>query len=309
MQVHVTSETTATNGRIDSGIVSDEIEQVQISNNLQNYAAANGTEEISLTQFLEEIDNIPDTDNDPLPTETTAQATETAQSEEIPNELNEPMTDNGRKRGVISDQIEPKINNTTFEIEFYEKDQTTQELIERAIAANDFLNNLMDVDRLNLVVKAMKPMEFEADSIIIKEGEDGSHFFVSADGEFQVVKGTEVKTTFKAGVVFGELGKHFFNIFFVAHELRFFLNKIYLNLMPTVTNIQNCFFREICSHLLFISQPDFITSLHIASHLLFMFKLLYLQVFCIRRNDLHRFVPQQRQKCGLSNDEHFKKLL
>lgn len=116
------------------------------------------------------------------------------------------MTGNSRKRGVISDQIEPKTNNKTFKIEFYEKDQKTQELIERAIAANDFLNNLMDVDRLNLVVKAMKPMEFESNSIIIHEGEDGSHFFVSADGEFQVVKGAEVKTTFKGGVVFGELG-------------------------------------------------------------------------------------------------------
>lgn len=153
-----------------------------------------------MTQFLEEIDNITDI---PQPPSISQVAT---QSEEIPNELNEPVTANGRKRGVISDQIEPKTNNKTFEIEFYEKDQKTQELIERAIAANDFLNNLMDVDRLNLVVKAMKPMEFESNSIIIKEGEDGSHFFVSADGEFQVVKGAEVKTTFKAGVVFGELG-------------------------------------------------------------------------------------------------------
>lgn len=188
--------------------MSDEIEQVQLSNNLQNYCATNGTEEISLTQFLEEIDHI-DTDNKQPPTK----GTDTVQSEEIPNELNEPVTGNGRKRGVISDQIEPKTNNKTFEIEFYEKDQKTQELIERAIAANDFLNNLMDVDRLNLVVKAMKPMEFESNSIIINEGEDGSHFFVSADGEFQVVKGAEVKTTFKAGVVFGELGNLFFFCF------------------------------------------------------------------------------------------------
>ncbi len=141
------------------------------------------------------------------------------QSEEIPNELNEPNELNGRKRGVISDQIEPKTNNKTFEIEFYEKDKKTEELIERAIAANDFLNNLMDADRLNLVVKAMKPMEFVSNSIIIKEGEDGSHFFVSADGEFQVVKGTEVKTTFKGGVVFGELGNLFFFYYYYIRRL------------------------------------------------------------------------------------------
>lgn len=191
--------------------MTDEIEQVQLSNQLQNYGATNGTEEISLTQFLDEIDDIPD--NSPSPPTT---------SEEIPNELNEPVTDNGRKRGVISDQIEPKTNNKTFEIEFYEKDPNTQELIERAIVANDFLNNLMDVDRLNLVVKAMKPMEFESNSVIINEGEDGSHFFVSADGEFQVVKGAEVKTTFKAGVVFGELGNFFvfFNSLCISTDVK-----------------------------------------------------------------------------------------
>ncbi|XP_037038040.1 cGMP-dependent protein kinase 1 isoform X3 [Bradysia coprophila] len=187
----VTSENNNVNGRLDSGIVSDEIEQVQqSSNNLPN-----GTEKTPSTSLP---------DNDKKPSQA-AKAQGTQQSEEIPNELNEPMTDNGRKRGVISDQI-AKTNNKTFEIEFYEKDQQTQVLIETAIAANDFLNNLMDEDRLNLVVKAMKPMEFESNSIIIKEGEDGSHFFVSADGEFQVVKGEEVKTTFKGGVVFGELG-------------------------------------------------------------------------------------------------------
>ncbi|KAJ6649734.1 cGMP-dependent protein kinase, isozyme 1 [Pseudolycoriella hygida] len=197
----VTAETSKTNGRIDSGIVSDEIEQVQLKNSFQNYGASNGTEEISLTQFLEEINHIPESSSKPQPTKQKSNATD----EVIPNELNEPMTGNGRKRGVIADQIEPKTNNKTFEIEFHEKNEKTQELIARAIAANDFLNNLMDNDRLNLVVKAMKSMEFESNSVIIKEGEDGSHFFVSAEGEFEVVKGSEVKTTFGAGVVFGEL--------------------------------------------------------------------------------------------------------
>lgn len=190
----VTSESSNINGRLDSGIVSDEIEMLQSSNDLSNLATVIGTGEILSTRL-------------PSNDKKLSQPVQGAkQSEEIPNELNEPMTDNGRKRGVISDQIEAKTNNKTFEIDFYEKDKKTQQLIERAISANDFLNNLMDEDRLNLVVKAMKPMEFESNSTIIKEGEDGSHFFVSAEGEFQVVKGEEVKTTFKGGVVFGELG-------------------------------------------------------------------------------------------------------
>lgn len=224
-----------------------------------------------MTQFLGEIDKLPDTTaNEPPPI-----PQQTAQSDKIPNELNEPVTDNSRKRGVISDQIEPKTNNTTFEIEFYEKDQRTQELIERAIAANDFLNNLMDVDRLNLVVKAMKPMEFESNSIIIKEGEDGSHFFVSADGEFEVVKGAEVKTTFKGGVVFGELG----NLFII------FFHSVLSNVFHTILSLS--FFSSVCSN---------------------SFSRL-LQVFYTRRNDLHQFEQQQKQKYGHSNDVHFKKLL
>lgn len=193
----VTSDDPNVNGRLDSGIVLDEIEQVQSSSNSTNVATTNGTDKAPSTDL---------TDNNKKQSPTSKG---NQQSEEIPIALNEPMTDNGRKRGVISDQIEAKTNNKTFEIEFYEKDQKTEALIERAIAANDFLNNLMDEDRLNLVVKAMKPMEFEANSVIIKEGEDGSHFFVSADGEFQVVKGEEVKATFKGGVVFGELGNLF----------------------------------------------------------------------------------------------------
>lgn len=79
------------------------------------------------------------------------------------------------------------------------------ELISKAIGANDFLNNMMDEDRLRVVVESMVPSKFAANSFIINEGENGNHFYVSAEGEFEVVKGGEIKKSFGPGVVFGEL--------------------------------------------------------------------------------------------------------
>lgn len=71
--------------------------------------------------------------------------------------------------------------------------------------ANDFLRNLMDDDRLTAVVGAMNPQEFPAGSLIIREGESGSHLFVSAQGQFEVLKSGHVVKNFGPGEAFGEL--------------------------------------------------------------------------------------------------------
>jgi cGMP-dependent protein kinase len=74
-----------------------------------------------------------------------------------------------------------------------------------AISANDFLNNLMDDDRLEAVTDAMCPKSYPANSYIIKEGDIGSHFYVSSEGTFEVVVDSNVVKSFESGVVFGEL--------------------------------------------------------------------------------------------------------
>lgn len=51
----------------------------------------------------------------------------------------------------------------------------------------------------------MSPQEFPAGSLIIREGESGSHLFVSAFGQFEVLKGGHVVKKFGPGEVFGEL--------------------------------------------------------------------------------------------------------
>lgn len=123
---------------------------------------------------------------------------------ERPSELNPPMHINARKEGVISEPIEEKVTKK-IKIEFYDKDPDTEDLIRKAIMENDFLNNMMDEERLNVVVKAMVPKVYDENSLIIKEGESGNHFYVSDEGEFDVVKEDEIKKKFGKGVVFGEL--------------------------------------------------------------------------------------------------------
>lgn len=63
----------------------------------------------------------------------------------------------------------------------------------------------MDEDRLRAVVQAMKPEVLESGTFLITEGETGSFFYVSAEGNFEVIKGDRVIKTFSKGVVFGEL--------------------------------------------------------------------------------------------------------
>ncbi|CAG9783684.1 unnamed protein product [Diatraea saccharalis] len=108
-----------------------------------------------------------------------------------------------KRRAVIPPPIQ--IDTTDLQYEKYEKDQSSATQISNAIMMNDFLRNLMDVERLTAVVEAMSPQEFSPGSLIIREGESGSHLYVSAHGQFEVLKGGQVVKTFGAGEAFGEL--------------------------------------------------------------------------------------------------------
>lgn len=92
-----------------------------------------------------------------------------------------------------------------LDVPHFGKSAAVEELIRRAIGANDFLNNMMDAERLRCVVGAMRSRTYAPDSRIIQEGEQGDHFYIAEEGEFEVVKGGVIKSTFGAGVVFGEL--------------------------------------------------------------------------------------------------------
>lgn len=124
--------------------------------------------------------------------------------------LNEPADDEPRVRakreGVIADSIDQKsTRDFDLDLKVYEKSEETESLIKSAIIANDFLNNMMDAERLQALVNAMIPQVLKANSYVIKEGETGNQFYVSAEGEYEVIKDGVCIKTFGPGVVFGEL--------------------------------------------------------------------------------------------------------
>ncbi|XP_013146031.1 PREDICTED: cGMP-dependent protein kinase, isozyme 1-like [Papilio polytes] len=110
----------------------------------------------------------------------------------------------GRK--TISDLMQNNVR-TSIDLQYdkFEKDAKSVSQIKAAIMANDFLKNLMDEERLNAVVEGMSPQEFPAGSLMIREGESGSHLYVSAHGNFEVLKGGQVVKNFGPGEAFGEL--------------------------------------------------------------------------------------------------------
>ncbi|XP_063620262.1 cGMP-dependent protein kinase 1-like [Cydia splendana] len=112
-----------------------------------------------------------------------------------------------RKRGIIAPHAPLDTSRASVDLQYmkYEKDEKSAEQIKKAIMANDFLKNLMDEELLTMVVEAMSPQVFQAVSLIIREGESGSHLYVSAEGQFEVLKGGQVVKNFGPGEAFGEL--------------------------------------------------------------------------------------------------------
>ncbi|XP_053625717.1 cGMP-dependent protein kinase, isozyme 1-like [Plodia interpunctella] len=129
-------------------------------------------------------------------------------------------TETRRKRIALPPPVHIDVNDLQYDK--YEKNEGSIQQIRIALMDNDFLKNLMDDDRLKMVTEAMNSQEFPAGSLIIREGESGSHLYVSAEGQFEVLKGGQVVKTFGAGVAFGELAilyraKRFASIRCITH--------------------------------------------------------------------------------------------
>lgn len=77
--------------------------------------------------------------------------------------------------------------------------------IKKALRLNEFLNNILEGDRLQEVTDAMYPKDVKAREIIIKEGETGSHMYVSATGSYQVVVKGHIVNSFTHTHAFGEI--------------------------------------------------------------------------------------------------------
>nr|XP_042902919.1 cGMP-dependent protein kinase, isozyme 2 forms cD4/T1/T3A/T3B [Parasteatoda tepidariorum] len=77
-------------------------------------------------------------------------------------------------------------------------------LIQKAILDNDFLKNL-DAVQMKEITDCMAPIEYLADSLIIKEGDAGSVVYVMEEGKVEVTKEGKFLCTMGSGKVFGEL--------------------------------------------------------------------------------------------------------
>lgn len=69
---------------------------------------------------------------------------------------------------------------------------------------NDFLKHL-DTSQVREMIECMNSQEFHAGSFIVEEGKTGIHLFVSAEGEFEIIKDGSILGRMGPGKAFGEL--------------------------------------------------------------------------------------------------------
>jgi len=87
-----------------------------------------------------------------------------------------------------------------------EKDQNaeTRALLTKGIKENKFCKTLAD-DAVAAVVEIMEFYEFAKGDTVVKEGDNGSYFFVAQSGELKVSVGDKVVNSIGAGVAFGAI--------------------------------------------------------------------------------------------------------
>lgn len=81
---------------------------------------------------------------------------------------------------------------------------SSKQLIKEAIMDNDFLKNI-DASQVRELVESMYSLTVTKGEFVIREGEVGAHLYVSAEGEFEVVRNGKVLGIMGPGKAFGEL--------------------------------------------------------------------------------------------------------
>ncbi|XP_053957663.1 cGMP-dependent protein kinase, isozyme 1 [Anastrepha ludens] len=110
-----------------------------------------------------------------------------------------------KKQGVSGESCETSMQQSiNVPIPKFEKDFRSKQLIKDAIMDNDFLKNI-DASQVRELVESMYPLAIAKGEFVIREGEAGAHLYVSAEGEFEVVKGGIILSVMGPGKAFGEL--------------------------------------------------------------------------------------------------------
>ncbi|KXJ74903.1 hypothetical protein RP20_CCG012738 [Aedes albopictus] len=109
-----------------------------------------------------------------------------------------------KKQGVSGESCELTGSHSDIKIPKYEKDYSAKQLIKDAILENDFFKNI-DSLQIREIVDSMYSREFRSGEYVIHEGQAGSHLYVSAAGEFEVLKDGKFLGLMGPGKAFGEL--------------------------------------------------------------------------------------------------------
>ncbi|CAM9504623.1 unnamed protein product [Chrysoparadoxa australica] len=115
----------------------------------------------------------------------------------------------GKARAAIFAGASPKMDN--FEVEVYEKDNATTELLLKAIS-DSILFKSCEMKEKQALVASFQPRDIEVDTVVIKQGEQGDDFFVVETGALAVfvmfpggTEDVEVRAPYTQGETFGEL--------------------------------------------------------------------------------------------------------
>ena len=106
-----------------------------------------------------------------------------------------------KKQGVSGKSIDP---GKAVDLPKVEKSARARQLIRDALMDNDFLKNL-SASQVRDVIDYMELKKVPVGSYVIREGDSGSHLYVSAEGEFEVIKEGKVLGRLGSGKAFGEL--------------------------------------------------------------------------------------------------------
>ncbi|XP_055848735.1 cGMP-dependent protein kinase, isozyme 1 isoform X2 [Episyrphus balteatus] len=111
-----------------------------------------------------------------------------------------------KKQGVSGESCDSSSVQQSINVPIpkFDKDYSSKQLIKDAIMDNDFLKNI-DSSQVRELVESMYNLEVAEGEYVIREGEAGAHLYVSAEGEFEVVKGENVLGVMGPGKAFGEL--------------------------------------------------------------------------------------------------------
>lgn len=109
-----------------------------------------------------------------------------------------------KRLGVSAEPTMAMQSVAPVEMRYYDKDAKSRQEIRNALRNNEFLKNL-DAVQLQEIVSCMYEHSIVEGCYIIREGEDGHHLYVAAEGEYEVWKNGKYLYTMGPGNCFGEL--------------------------------------------------------------------------------------------------------